>query len=148
MWLNSCCSVMSNSLRPHGLQYPRLSCLALSPRVCSNWWPLSHPTISLSVDPFSSCPQSFPAAGCFPMSQYFTSGGQSIGASVSASVLPMNIQSWVLLGLTGLISLLPRDSQESYPAPQFKRISCLVLSFLYGTSLTSIHDFWKNHSFD
>ena len=84
---------MYNSLQPHGLQHPRLPCLPLSPRVCLNSHPLSqwyHPTISSSVVPFSSCPQSFPASGSFPMSQLFTSGGQSIG--VSASVLPTNIQ--------------------------------------------------------
>ena len=91
-----------------GLQHARLSCPSLSPRVCSNSCPLSwwcHPTILSSVSPFSSCLQSFPASGSFPMSQFFVSGGQSIGASSSASVLPMNIQDWFPLGLTGLISL-------------------------------------------
>ena len=78
---------------------------------------LCHPTILSSVR-FSSCPQSFPASGSFPVSRPFTSGGQSIGASASASVLPMNIQGWFPLGLTGLISLHPRDSQESYPTVQ------------------------------
>ena len=77
------------------------------------------------------------------MSQLFTSGGQSIG--VSASVLPMNIQGWFPLGVTGLIS---RDSQESSPAPKFKSINSSVLSLLYGPTLTSEHDYWKNHSFD
>ena len=98
---------MSNSLRPHGLQHPRLPCPSLSPRVCSNSCPFSrlcHPTISSSVTPFSSWPQSFPASGSFPMSPFFIAGGQSIAAS--ASVLPMNIQGWFPLGLTGLISLL------------------------------------------
>ena len=101
--------VMSDSLRPHGLQHTRLPCPALSPGVCSTSCPLSqwcHPTISSSVIPFSSCPQSFPASGSYPMSQLFASGGQSIGASASASVLPMNIQGWFPLGLTGLSSLL------------------------------------------
>ena len=94
---------------PWRLQYTRLSCPLLSPRVCSNSCPLSHwwchPTISSSVIPFFSCLQSFLASGSFPMSQLFASGGQSIGASSSASVLPINIQSWFPLGLTGLISL-------------------------------------------
>ena len=84
---------------------------ALSPRVCSNSCPLyqwCHSTISSSVVPFSSCPQSFPASGSFPMSQLFASGGHSIGASVSASVLPMNIQDWFPLGLISLISLLSK----------------------------------------
>ena len=99
---------MSDSLWPHGLQHSRLSCPSLSPGICSNSCPLSRwcrPNISFSVTPFSSCPQSFLASGTFPMSQLFASGGQSIGASVSASVLPMNIQDWFPLGLTSLILL-------------------------------------------
>ena len=95
-------------LGPHGLQHARLPCPSLSPKVCSNSCPLSqwcHPTNSSSVSPFSSCPQSFPVSGSFPMSQFFASGGQSIGASASASVLPMSIQDWFALGLTGLILL-------------------------------------------
>ena len=104
-------SVMSNSLQPHGPQHARPPCLAPTPRVYSNSCPLSwwcHPTISSSVVPFSSCPQSFPASGSFPMSQFFTSGSQSIGASASASVLSMNIQGWFPLGRTGWISLLSK----------------------------------------
>ena len=100
------CSVVSNSLPHHGLQHARLPCPSLSPRVFSNSRPLSqwcHPTISSSVVPFSSCLQSFPASESFPMSNPSASDGQSIGAS--ASVLPMNIQGWFPLGLTGLISL-------------------------------------------
>ena len=102
------CSVVSDSLQPHGLQHTRPPCPSPSPRVYSNSYPLSqwcHPTISSSVVPFSSCLQSFPASGSFPMSQFFTSGGQSIGISASASVLPMNIQNWFPLGWTGWISL-------------------------------------------
>ena len=90
---------MSDSLRPHELQYSRLPCPSLSPWVCSNSCPLSQwdlPTISSSVIPFSSCPQFLPALGSFPMSQLFTTGGQSIRASASASVLLMNIQDWFL----------------------------------------------------
>ena len=104
-------SVVSDSLQPLGLQHTRFPCLSPSPRVCSNSCPLSqwcHPTISSSVTPFSSCPQSFPPSGSFPMSHLFTSCGQSIGASTSASVLPMNIQDWFPLGLTGVISLLSK----------------------------------------
>ena len=88
---------MSDSLQPHGLQHTRLLCPSPTPRTCSNSCPLSwwcHPTISSSVVPFFSHLQSFPASGSFQMSQLFTSGGQSIGASASASVLPMNIQDW------------------------------------------------------
>ena len=104
-----CHSVMSDSLRPHGLQHARLPCPSLSPWVCSNSCPLSqwyHPTIASSVIPFSPCPQSFPASGSFPVSQLFAPSGQSTGASASASVLPTSIQGWFPLGLTGLISFL------------------------------------------
>ena len=100
-------SVVSTSLRPHGLQHTRLPCPSPTPGACSNSVPLSrwyHPTITSSVVPFSSYLQSFPASGSFPMSQFFVSGGQSTAASTSASVFPMNIQDWFLLGLTGLIS--------------------------------------------
>ena len=99
------------TLQPHGLQLARLPCPSLSPRVSPNSSPLSwwcHPTISTSVVPFSSYPQSFPASGSFPMSQVFASGGQSIGASASASALLMNIQGWFPWGWTGLISLLSK----------------------------------------
>jgi len=101
------CSVMSDSLRPHGLQHTRLPCpsptLGVYPNTCPRqWW---HPTISSSVVPFSSHLQSFPASGSFQMSQLFSSGGQSTGVSASASVLPMNIQDWLPLGWTGWISL-------------------------------------------
>ena len=102
------CSVVSDFLRPHELQHARPPCASPTPRVLSNschssWW--CHPAISSSVIPFSSCPQSLPASGSFPMSQLFTWGGQSIGVSASASVLPMNTQDWSPLGWTGWISL-------------------------------------------
>ena len=100
--------VVSDSLQPHRLQHARLPSPSPTPGNCSNSCPLSwwcHPTISSSVVPFSSCLQSFPASGSFARSQFFASGGQSIGVSASASVLPMNIQDWFPLGLTGLISL-------------------------------------------
>jgi len=99
---------MSDTLRPHGLQHARLPCPSPIPRAYSNSCPSSqwcHPTISSSVIPFSSCLQSCPASGSFPVSQLFTSGGQSIAVSASASVLPMSIQGWFPLGLTGSISL-------------------------------------------
>ena len=111
--LGGCCSVtvVFDSLWPHGLQHASLPCPSPSPRACSNSCPLSqwcHPTISSSVVPFSSCLQSSLASGTFPMSQFFTSGGQNIGASALASILPMNFQDWFPLGLTGLISLLSK----------------------------------------
>ena len=107
-----------------------------------------HPTISSSVIPFSSCLQAFPASGPFRVSQFFASGSQSIGVSTSASVLPMNTLCWFPLGWTGWIPCSPRDSQESSPTPQFKNINSSVLSFPHSPILTSIHDYWKNHSFD
>ena len=102
-------SAGSYSLCPHGLQHARLPCPSLTPRAWSNSCPSSqwcHPTISSSVVPFSSCPQSFPASGSFPMSQFFTSKDQSTRAPASVSFLPMNIQDWFPLGWTGWISLL------------------------------------------
>ena len=136
------------ALNHHGLQQARLPCPSLSPGVCSNSRPLSrwcHPTISSSVAPFSSCPQSFPSSGSFPRSCLFASGGQSIG--ISASVLPMNIQDWFLLELTGMISLLSRDSQESSQEPQFKSINSSALSHLYDPTPRSIHHYWTIRNF-
>ena len=146
-------SVVSDFLRPHGLQYARPSCPSPTPAAYSNSCPLQrwcHPTISSSIIPFSFLHylQSFPASGSFPMSQFFSSGGQSIGISALPSVLPMNIQGWFPLGWTGWIPCSPRDSQESSPIPQFKSINSLVFSFLYSPILISIHDHWKNHSLD
>ena len=105
----------------------------------------SHPLSS----PLSSCLQSFPASGSSPMSRLFTLGGQSIGAS--ASVLPMNIQGWFPSCTTGLIiwsPCCPRNSQEYSTTPEFESIKSSALSLIYGLTLTSIHDYWKNHSFD
>ena len=128
---------MSDSLQPHGLQHTRLPCPSLS----ISWSLLKlmfiefvmFSSISSSATPFSFCLQSFPASGSFPVSRLFASGGQSIGTS--ASVLPMNIQSWFPLELTGLISLLSGDSQEYCLAPQFESINYLPLSLLYGPTL-------------
>ena len=145
------CSVMSDSLQPHGMQHAKLPCPSPPSGAYSDSCPLSqwcHPIISTSVVPFSSCLQSFPASGSFLKNQLFTSGGQSIGVSASTSVLPMNNQDWSPLGWTGWISCSPRDSQESSPTPQFKSINSLALSFLYSPTLTSIHDYWKNRSLD
>ena len=121
-----------------------------TPGVYSNSCPLNrwcHPNISSSVIPFS-CLQSFPASGSFSVSWFSASGGQSIGVSAATSVLPMNTQDWSSLGWAGWISLQPKDSQESSPNPQFKSINSLALSFPYSPTLTSIHDYWKNHNFD
>ena len=137
-------SVVSNSLQLHGQQHTRFPRPSLPPGVYSNSCPLSHschPTISSSVVPFSSYPQSFPASGSFPMRRLYTSGGQSFGISASASLLPMHIQSSIPLGLTGLTSLQSKGLSESFPEPQFKTINSLVLSLLYGPTLTSMHDY-------
>ena len=134
---------MTNSLQPYGLQHTRLLCPLPPPRVCSNSCPLSqwiHPTISSSVIPFA-CLQSFPASGSFLMSWLFTSGSQDIGASASASVLPMNIQGWFPLRLTDLISLLSRGlsgvfSNTTVQKHQFfaAQPSLRVNSYLYMTA--------------
>ena len=115
-------SAVSNSLQPHGLQYTRLPCPSQSSRACSNPCPMSqwcHPTISFSVVPFSFCLQSFPAS-VFSNDWLFASGGQSTGASASASVLPMNIQGWFSLGLTALISLQSKGLSGVFSRPVWK----------------------------
>ena len=139
------------SLWHHGWQHARLPGPSPSPGVCSNscslsWW--CHPTISSSVTPFSSCPQSFPASGSFRFSQLFPSGCQSIGASASASVLPRNIQGWFPLGLHGLISLLSKGLSGAFSNIAVQSINSSAVSLHYGPTLTSVHDYRKNHSFD
>ena len=139
---------MSASLHPHGLHYARLPCFSLSPRVCWNSSPLNrrcHSTASFSVIPFSSCPQPFPASGSFPKNWLFTSGGQSIGAS--ALVLPMNIQGWFPVGLTGLILLTIGLSRVFSGTTVQKRQSFSAQPSL-GPALTFVYDYWENHSFD
>ena len=138
-------SVVSDSLRTHELQHARPPCLSPVPSACSNSCPLSrwcHPTISFSVVPFSFCLQSFPASGSFSMIWLFTSGDQRIGASASASVLPMNIHGWFPLELTGLTSLQSKGLSRVYSLiNEFKSINSSALSFLYSPTLTSIHDY-------
>ena len=99
--------------------------------------PFNHPILCC---PLLLLPSILPATGSFPVNQFFTSGGQSIGVSASVSVLPMNIQDWFPLELTGLISCSPRDSQQSFPTPEFESINSLVLSFLYSPTLISIRE--------
>ena len=121
---------MSDSLPPHELHHARLLCPSLSPWVSPNSCPFcqwSHPTISSSVSPFSSCPQFFPA-WIFPVSQVFASGGHSFGASALASALPINIQGWVPLGLTGLISLLSKGLSRVF----YSTTKCLPSVFLWA----------------
>ena len=144
-------SVVSSSLRPHGLQHARLPCTSPTPRAYWNSSPLSqrcHPTISSSIIPFSSHLQSFPASESFPMSQFFASDGQSIGVSASASVLLMNIQDWFPLGLIGWISLQSKGLSRVFSNTIVQKHQFFILNFLYSPTLTSIHDYWKNHNFD
>ena len=131
-------SVMSNSLQPHGLQYTRPPCPSPTPGVCSDSCPLSwwfHPTISSSVVPFSSHLQSFPTSESFQMSQFFPSGGQSIGVSASASVFSMNIQDWFPLGWTGWISLLSKRRVFSNTTVQKHQFFGAQLSLQYNSHI-------------
>ena len=126
---------MSDSLRPHGLQHVRLPWPSPTSRAYSNSCPLSqwcHPTISSSVFPFSSCLQSFPASGYFPMSQFFTSGSQSIGVSASASVIPMNIQDWFPLGWTGWMSLQSKGLSRIFSKTTVHQPLKLTFSFAFS----------------
>ena len=138
------CSVMSDSLRPHESQHARPPCPSQTPRVYLNPCPSNqwcHPTISSSVIPFSSCPQSLPASGSFPMSQLLAWGGQSIGVSASVSVLPMNTQDWSPLGWIAVRGTLKSLLQHHNSKASIFRRSAFF-------TLTSIHDHWKNHSLD
>ena len=133
--------------KPHGPQHTSLLCPPLSPGVRSNSCPLSwwcYPTISSSATPFSFCLQSFLVSGSFPISWLFTSGGQSIRASASASVLPMNIQSWFPLGLTDFISLQSYGLLRVFSSTTVQKHQFFALSLLYGPTLKSICDYWKN----
>ena len=145
-------SVVSDSWRPRESQHTRPPCPSPTHGVYSNSYPSSqwcHPAISSSVVPFCSCPQSFPASGSFPMSQFFAWGGSVIGVSASASVLPMNTQDWSLLGWTGCISLQSKGLSRVFSnTTQFKSSNSSVLSFLHSPTLTSIRDYWENHSLD
>ena len=143
-------SVVFHCLWPHGPQHAKLPCPSLSPKVCSNSCPFSqwcHPTISSSVAPFSSCLQSFPASGSFPMCWLFASGGESIRAS--ASVLPVSIQGWFPLGLTGLISLLSKGLSRVFSSTTvWKHQFFGTQPSLWSNCPTSTWLLGKNHSFD
>ena len=145
------CSVVSDSLQPHGLQHGRPPCPSPTPGVYSNLCSLSqwcHPTISSSVMPFSSRLQSVSASGSFQMSQFFTSGGQNIEVLALASVLPVNIQDWFPLGWTGWISLQSKGLSRVFSNTTVQKHQFFDAQLSYGPTLTSIHDHWKNHSFD
>ena len=144
-------SIVSDSLRPYELEHARPPCPSTTPRVYLNSYPLSqwcHLTISSSVIPFSSCLHSFSISGSFQMSQLFTSGGQNIGISGSTPILPVNIQDWSPLGWTGCISLQSKGLSRVFSNTIVQKHQFFQkLSFLYGPTLTSINDYWKNHSF-
>ena len=143
-------SVISDFLWPCGLQHAKFPCPSPTPGACSNSCPLSrwcHPTISSSVVPFSSRLQSFPASGSFPRSQFFASGDQSIG--VSALTCPSNEYSGpISFKMDWLDVLAVQGTLKSLLQHQFKSINSSTLSFLYSPTLTSIHDYWKKHTFE
>ena len=139
-------SLMFISLQPHGLQQARLPGLSPTLGACSNSCALSqwcHPTISSSVVPFSSCLHSFPASGSFPVSQLFASSGQSIGASGSALALPMNVQDWFSLGLTGLISLQPKGLSRVFSNTTVQEHQFFGTQYSLWSNSHIIHDYWK-----
>ena len=147
---SSVAQVMSNSLWPHGMQHTRPPCQSPTPEVYSNSCPLSqwcHPTISFSVTPFS-CLQSFPASGSFKMNWLFASGGKSIGTSALASILPMNIQGWFSIVLTGVNSLLSKGPSRVFSNTTVRKHQFFGLQPSLCRLLTSVHDYWKKHSFD
>ena len=144
-------SAMSSSLQHQGLQHARPPCPSPTPGVHSNSLPSSqwcHPAISSSVVPFSSCPQSLPASGSFPMNHLFTWGGQSIGVSASASVLPMNTQDWSPLEWTGWISLQSKALSRVFSNTTVQKHQFFGVQPSSQSTLTSIHDHRKNHSLD
>ena len=136
------CSVVSDSLQSHGLPHTRSPCPSPTPEVYSNWCPLSrscHPTISSSVVPFFSRLQSFPASRSFPVSQLFTSGGQSIGVSTSALILPVNIQDWFPLGWTGWFSVAVQGALKSLLQHHSSKPSNLWHSAFFMVQLSHLY---------
>ena len=147
-------SVIHISVQSHShvwlLFLRRLPCPSSTLRACSNSCPLSqwcHPNILSSVAP-CSCPQTFPASGSFPMGWLIVSSSQSIGASASVSVLPMNIQDWFTLGWAGWISLQSKGLSRVFSNTTVQKHQFFSAQFLHSPTLTSTHDHWKNHGFD
>ena len=142
---------MSDYLQPHELQHARLSCPSPSPGACSNscplsrWWTSNH---FILCHPLLFLPSIFLIIRVFSNESALHIRWLKIGASASATVFSMNIQGWFLLGLTGFISLLSRGLSTVFSTPQFKSINSSTLCLLYGSTLTFVHDYWKNHSFD
>ena len=145
------CSVLSDSLWPHESKHTRPPCPSPTPGVYPYSCSLSrwcHPGISSSVVPFSSCPQSLPASGSFPMSQLFTWGSQSTGVSASASFPPKKSQGWSPSEWTGWISLQSKGFSRVFCNTAVQKHQFFGTQFLYRPTLTSIHDYWKNHGLD
>ena len=143
---------MSDSLQPDELQHAMLSYPSPTTGACSDllcslsqWY---HPVTSSSIIPFSSCLQFFPASGSFPMSQFFATGVHSIGALASALVLPRNIQNWLPLGFTGLIFLQPKGLTRVLSNTTVQKHQFFSAQLVYGPTIPSIHDYWKNHTLD
>ena len=146
-WVTQSCLTLCDPMDCHTPGLPvHYQLLEFTQTHVHSWW--CSPIISSSVVPFSSHLQSFPASGSFPMSWFFASGSQSIGASASASVFPMNIQDWFPFRLTGWISLQSTGLSRVFSNSAVEKHQSSVLSLLYCPTLTSIHDHWKNHSFD
>ena len=145
------CSVVSDILWPHEPQHARPPCPSPTPRVHRNPYPLCrwcHPAISSSVVPFSSCPQSVPASESFQMNQLSSSGGQSIEVSASTSVPTMNTQDWFPLGWTGWISLQSKGLSRVFSNTTVQKHQFFSAQLFYCLTLTSILNYWKNHSLD
>ena len=144
-------SIMSDPLWPHKSQHTRLPCPSPTPRVHSNscpssWW--CHPAISSSIIPFSSCSQSLPVSGSLPISQIFAWGGQNIGVSASASVIPMNTQDWSPLGLPGWISLQSKGLSRVFSNTTVQKHQCFGAELSSQSNSHITHDHWKNHNLD
>ena len=154
MYLLFCCYFSVTQSCPtlcNPKEHSRLSCPSPSPRVCSDSYPLSrwcYLTISYFAVLFSFCLESYPSSGSFPMSWLFELGGQSIGASALASVFSMNIKGWFPIRLTEFDFLAVQGTFKSLLQHHSLKASVLQLTLLHGPALTSIHDYWKNHSFD
>ena len=144
-------SVVSDYLQLMDCSMPGFPVFQPSPGACSNSFPLSqwcHPTISSSVTHLSACSQSFPESESFPVSRLCSSGRQSTETSASVSVLPVNVQGWFPLGLTGLIALQSKVLLRVFSSTTIESINSSAPSLLYGPTSISVHDYWKNHSFD
>ena len=146
LWVNQSCLTLCNPMDYSTPGFPVFHFLPESGQIHAHWVSVAIPTVSSSVIPFFSSPQSFPEPGSFPMSWLFASGGQSIGTSASA--LPMNSQGWFHLGLTGLISLLFKGFSRVFPCTTIQKHQFCSVQHCLCPTLTSVHDYWKHQRFD